>query len=1435
MEIQGKESLMMRRKGERMKNRITAVLLTIVMILSLIPVQGMKTYAYGKDYNFIDNVINEVGYGQIYNDAKQIKESNFMYSLKTRGETYEYWYSDSISLNGKNVVVPMTKNEYCSDWHNVKWAVSHFGIDVDGMDWKQTVTAAASKLSEYYDDNLSYKTLYLTSSSNLQYDPKDSYFSSIKTVKGSDVCIASIANVDIKAVALTVQNEANIADYCFAYNTSLKDITVLTQASGVVFPYAFAYGCTALKYLTYEDSKAGGVTFKDYAFAKCSALIHWTGMGQDGATNNWNNSTSQISSLTVGKYAFSNCQAITHSDFVSPNVVLDEYAFGNTGLTYIGFYDYVYSDAAESKFLGNYTLYATSEMTGNKLSDKAFDGVSATRVYVAHKNIYNAFDSFCDGKLFGRTLCVANIAISYDGTDSDGGSVDNVNIRYDDDSYVMENHYTKTGYDFSYWDSLYNNLDDKYNAPHAGTDWVSALYGSEKVKYLGEITVTPAWKAKEFGLSYVLNGGDDSGIDLPKVHTYGQAISTLPNPARVAYDFLGWYEDEQCTKPFGGIVAEDMKEHTYYAKWSAHDITITYVLNGGKNNDGNPNVLSSDSGRFDLLPATREGYAFLGWYQVNGTSSGDEEVTHIMPSMGDLTLEAKWKKQEFPINYVLNGGDDSDIELPKAHIYGEVITELPEPKRAGYDFLGWYEDKDFAIPFSGITAKDNKKHTYYARWAAHQQKITYELNGGVNDINNPNTLEPNAKRFDLLPATREGYEFLGWFMEDMSTKVEYITPAMGDLVLHASWSAFTYPIHYELNGGDDSDIELPQVHVYGETITSLPEPKRHGYDFRGWYEDKYFTEEFNGITAIDTKEYTYYAKWEFHKIAITYELDGGKNNPDNPGVLEYDGDKIYLKPAAKDGYDFVRWYEYEDSDRMVTVEFIMPADGDRTLYAEYTPHTYKIKYETDGGEFVGTPVTEHTYGKMTYLVTPIKKDKFYFEGWYKDKELKERVFDLPPEYWGDVTLYAKWAETVANLKVPDKKGYRFIGWVTKKGTEIKLTEPVYAHEHDIYANYLDIRWTEEKKGTKTYINSLKADYDFFKKKDIASQYDMTEDESIKVFGAVNGLVTKEKVKINIEGAVKSVSLACNGKKIELDGSYFNKKSNGEYFKGYTCKKAGIYTLSVTSQTTGKTLNIKYMIDSVAPVVKGIVNKEVITKTVTKKEAVKETQKKSDKTKKTKKTKKKGSTTTTTTTTTKYRDNSLIGLWKQTVKEKKVVKKVSTFKITQQRRFYIHTDKDEHKTDNKAVTNTEKITGAIKWSDSPVGVSSVYINGKALTKKKVKKGSYLFKKAGRYKVEVYDYLGNKFSQTIVVDNENSDVKLPSLNMKNGATYYVGAKLTANDESGIENIKITDWHGFTKTYKKSSYIFKKSGTYTIKVTDKVGNYKKIKIKIVKKPKY
>lgn len=83
--------------------------------------------------------------------------------------------------------------------------------------------------------------------------------------------------------------------------------------------------------------------------------------------------------------------------------------------------------------------------------------------------------------------------------------------------------------------------------------------------------------------------------------------------------------------------------------------TITYILNGGTNHPDNPTSYGNEiTKKIELKPATREGYAFLGWYIESASactvspnwnfesSFKGEPESYISHILGDFTVSARW-------------------------------------------------------------------------------------------------------------------------------------------------------------------------------------------------------------------------------------------------------------------------------------------------------------------------------------------------------------------------------------------------------------------------------------------------------------------------------------------------------------------------------------------------------------------------------------------------------------------------------------------------------------------------------------------------------------------------------------------------------------------------------------------------------------------------
>lgn len=80
-------------------------------------------------------------------------------------------------------------------------------------------------------------------------------------------------------------------------------------------------------------------------------------------------------------------------------------------------------------------------------------------------------------------------------------------------------------------------------------------------------------------------------------------------------------------------------------------------------------------------------------------------------------------------------------------------------------------------------------------------------------------------------------------------------------------------------------------------------------------------------------------------------------------------------------------------------------DGD-----DNTPKTFDIVYELDGGTNHADNPKKYSTDKLPVELKDPEKTGFIFEGWYKEKEFKNKVKKIGKGTTGKLTLYAKWSE-----------------------------------------------------------------------------------------------------------------------------------------------------------------------------------------------------------------------------------------------------------------------------------------------------------------------------------------------------------------------------------------------------------------------------------------
>ena len=228
--------------------------------------------------------------------------------------------------------------------------------------------------------------------------------------------------------------------------------------------------------------------------------------------------------------------------------------------------------------------------------------------------------------------------------------------------------------------------------------------------------------------------------------------------------------------------------------------------------------------------------------------------------------------------------------------------------------------------------------------------VTY-FDGGTHE--NPEKVDTRELPINLKPATKQGYKFLGWYLEDsFKTKVDSIAKGTTkDLTLYAKWekSAVVSDIIYKLYGG-----ELPEgaITTYEEgTATTLPIPTRDGYVFLGWSKIKHGIKYVTEVPEDAHGTYTVHANWARPSWNIEYVLNGGEL-PEGAESKYTEGTGLVLPVPTKDKFVFVGWSLTEDGTDFIT-EIGKDATGDKKVYAiwEEAPTKVVITPEFNGGSF----------------------------------------------------------------------------------------------------------------------------------------------------------------------------------------------------------------------------------------------------------------------------------------------------------------------------------------------------------------------------------------------------------------------------------------------------------------------------------------------------
>ena len=196
-----------------------------------------------------------------------------------------------------------------------------------------------------------------------------------------------------------------------------------------------------------------------------------------------------------------------------------------------------------------------------------------------------------------------------------------------------------------------NSSPCKYNATTNST--LHAYWTGAATKYT--ITYGVGTGYSLLGTLSARNTTDSEDISSGDKVLAAKAITFTATPSQTYYEVEGFYSDAACTSSLQSgnsttyTIASLGDDANVYVKFKPITYNITYNLNSGTNNPGNPATYTYESSAITLQDPTRDGYTFGGWYTEVGLTN--RVYTIAAGSTGNKEYWAKWTPKNYSITY----------------------------------------------------------------------------------------------------------------------------------------------------------------------------------------------------------------------------------------------------------------------------------------------------------------------------------------------------------------------------------------------------------------------------------------------------------------------------------------------------------------------------------------------------------------------------------------------------------------------------------------------------------------------------------------------------------------------------------------------------------------------------------------------------------------
>jgi chitinase len=353
---------------------------------------------------------------------------------------------------------------------------------------------------------------------------------------------------------------------------------------------------------------------------------------------------------------------------------------------------------------------------------------------------------------------------------------------------------------------------------------------------------------------------------------------------------------------------------------------ITYIV------DGEEVPLTPSSYDFTnetFLPDyTKTNYLLAGWYLDADFNEPIEKIA--IATQGDIIVYGKLLPAHKLTLVSLNSTDVIFFHEEKE------VTLPTDVAKEGYEFLGWYNDPEFAgEPFTHITKGTNCNITLYAK-ELKLYKLTLDFNGG-NLISYDEYF--NEEDEVILPTNieKDNCEFIGWYLNDEEVTT-IPTGTKSNITLIARYNEPIHTLTLDFKGG--SEVTYNNEIKYSEEILLPTNIEKEHYEFIGWYKEEFYPlERVYKIEKYTNSDVTLYAHYDlsmslFNHVVMPSEETLITNNLTlNHYILD---ETFYVQYESTDNIidnDGILKRPYHEQELTITVKI---TDYQREICKDYT-------------------------------------------------------------------------------------------------------------------------------------------------------------------------------------------------------------------------------------------------------------------------------------------------------------------------------------------------------------------------------------------------------------------------------------------------------------------------------------------------------------------